>query len=169
MRGRSNASFWLEGISILVGGFSLFSLANTAFEFGLSDFVARFTSLCRSVFHPIIGVAEPVLRTISTRLGFDLPAYWRDFTVFYLVIGGAVVRVHARDERLAFPVRLLFASLRGIAWIVPLLVLPFMLAASKKSRAAARTTIAHYKDVIAQIIYAGAALLIFLAVNAYGS
>lgn len=170
MRSKANASFWFEGIGILVGGFSLFSLVNTGFEFGLSDLFARFTSLYRSVFHPIAGVAEPLLRTIANYLGFSLPAYWRDLTIFYLVVAGAVARVHSRDnERRPLAARLILSTLQGIAWIAPFLFLPFMLAGSRKTRAAARTTLTHYKDVTAQIIYAIVALLIFLAVNAYDS
>ncbi len=169
MAKKSTASFWLEAIGVLVGAYSLFSLSQSAFEFGLSNLFDRLTDFYRAVFHPIAGVAEPHLNWLVSRFGLSLPTAWPDFAVFYFVIAGAVIRVHAGSDRhTPAIIRLATSILHGLFWLVLALIAPIAIALHKDTLAAAGRVFTHYRDVFLQIVYVFVALIIFLALNAYG-
>jgi hypothetical protein len=170
MNKKSNSAFWLEAIGILVGGFSLFSLTNSIFEFGLSDIFDRLTTFYRLTFHPIVGAIEPPLEWATNRIGLALPSAWQDVVVFYIIIGGAVTRVHAKEkgDRLGL-IKMALALGSDLLWVIGAILLPFMLILQNERGVFLRKTFSHYKDVFVQILYALLALAVFLALNAFAT
>ena len=169
MSRKSFLSFWLEAIGVIVGGYSLFSLTQSIFEFGLTEFFGRLTDVYRGVFHPIMRVAEPPLEWLAMRLGWSLPVSWPDFGIFYLVIAGATARVHARPGgRMPAAFRIAAALLHGLLWLALLMALPIAIALNKKRGSTFRASLSHYWDILLQIAYAFTALFAFLALNAIG-
>lgn len=87
----------LRYLGFLLGAISLFNLTNGYLDFGLSWLFAEVMRWYAAVFHPIVGVLEPLGLKIAAYFARPLPENWEDMVVLYTLAGTATYRTFNVD------------------------------------------------------------------------
>ena len=92
---------WFEWLSILLAGFSFFSLVQKLFGFGVASIFKDLVSFYRAVFYPIADVIMGGLHWLFALVSIELPHIPQDIVVTYTLIGSALCKYSVSDFRKA--------------------------------------------------------------------
>lgn len=112
-------------LGIFAGGMSAFILAETAFEFGLSEAFGTVIGYYQALIYPLVGLLEKPLTWLLFLVDLSLPAGWKDLFVLYVICASAFVRsdfdqvffyekVRHVFSALLWPVGFFFLALREV-------------------------------------------------------
>lgn len=119
-------------LGILAGGMSLFILARTAFEFGLSEAFGTVVGYYQAFVYPVVGLLERPFAWLADVLGWSLPWWWREAVVLYALGMGANVRVSTSDSGdLSLSDYVIFIGLSPV-WPLMLPILTFLVWGGQK-------------------------------------
>jgi len=88
---------WFEALGVILGGFSLFSLVQKLFGFGLASILKDLINFYRAVFYPIADAITSALQGTFALLSIQFPHIPQDIVVTYVLIGAALCRYSVSD------------------------------------------------------------------------
>lgn len=124
-------------LGILAGGMSLFILAQTAFEFGMSEAFGSIVDYYRGLIYPVLSLLAYPLTVLLRQFGIDMPAGWQDWLVLYSILASAFfrarIRLHKKHESTYGRLEEVMISqvLKATAW--PLFFCLYLITASDKN------------------------------------